>query len=69
MNIGYARVSTQDQNLELQVDALKMEKCEIIFKEKKSGTLKNRPVLDSCLSHLRSGDTLIVWLVAPVDHK
>jgi DNA invertase Pin-like site-specific DNA recombinase len=61
MNIGYARVSTQDQNLALQVDALKIEKCEIIFKEKKSGALKNRPVLDSCLSHLRSGDTLIVW--------
>jgi len=61
MLIGYARVSTDDQNLELQLDALKTAKCKRIFTDKLSGSRKERPGLSDALSHLRSGDTLIVW--------
>jgi DNA invertase Pin-like site-specific DNA recombinase len=61
MIIGYARVSTQDQNPELQVDALKKSGCEQIFQEKKTGKLRERPELSQCLRTLRAGDTLVVW--------
>lgn len=61
MLIGYARVSTDDQKLELQLDALKTAKCKRIFTDKLSGSRKERPGLNDALSHLRSGDTLIVW--------
>lgn len=61
MIIGYARVSTQDQNPELQVDALKKSGCEKIFQEKKTGKLRERPELSQCLRTLRAGDTLVVW--------
>jgi len=61
MHIGYARVSTQDQNPQLQIDALKKAGCEQIFDEKISGKLRNRPELDLCLRMLRKGDTLVVW--------
>ena len=62
MRIGYARVSTVDQNLELQIDALKSAGCEMIFTEKISGKSKdNRPELTNMFSKLRSGDTVIVW--------
>ena len=61
MRVGYARVSTRDQNLKLQLDALDKEGCEVIFKEKKSGVSKNRPEFENCMDHLRKGDTLIVW--------
>jgi len=61
MNIGYARVSTQDQNLALQLDALKKAKCELIFEEKISGKKRERPELDKTLEKLRKGDCLIVW--------
>lgn len=61
MLIGYARVSTDDQNLELQLDALKKAKCKRIFTDKLSGSRKERPGLNDALSHLRSGDTLLVW--------
>lgn len=61
MIIGYARVSTQDQNSELQLDALKQAGCREIFTEKMTGTLRARPELTSCLRTLRSGDTLVVW--------
>jgi len=59
--IGYARVSTHDQNLQLQVDALNRAKCRRIFTDKLSGTLKERRGLSEALSHLRAGDTLVVW--------
>jgi len=60
MLIGYARVSTLDQNLDLQLDALKTARCEKIFTEKMSGA-KARPGLDEALAFLRPGDVLVVW--------
>lgn len=61
--IGYARVSTSDQELDLQVDALKKEGCELslIFTDQTSGAKSTRPGLDKCLALLESGDTLVVW--------
>jgi DNA invertase Pin-like site-specific DNA recombinase len=59
--IGYARVSTDDQNLALQLDALKKSGCDRVFTDKVSGTRLVRPGLDDALSHLRAGDTLVVW--------
>ena len=61
MNIGYARVSTEDQNLDLQNDALKEAKCDHIYEEKISGKIKDRPALDEALNFMRKGDTLVVW--------
>jgi DNA invertase Pin-like site-specific DNA recombinase len=59
--IGYARVSADEQNLALQLDALKKSGCDRVFTDKASGTRVVRPGLDDALSHLRSGDTLVVW--------
>jgi DNA invertase Pin-like site-specific DNA recombinase len=62
MLIGYARVSTQDQNLDLQRDALNRAGCEKIFEEKKSGKAgTKRPALESALAYLRPEDVLVVW--------
>jgi DNA invertase Pin-like site-specific DNA recombinase len=61
MKIGYARVSTQDQDLTLQLDALTKEGCEKIFQEKASGGQRERPELKAALSYMREGDILIVW--------
>ncbi|MCF8004041.1 MAG: recombinase family protein [Chromatiaceae bacterium] len=61
MRIGYARVSTQDQNPALQLDALAGAGCEQVFHEKVSGRIRARPELDACLRTLRKGDTLVVW--------
>lgn len=61
MLIGYARVSTQDQNLSLQLEALKKAGCEKIFKDKTSGSRAERPGLSKALELLRKEDTLIVW--------
>jgi DNA invertase Pin-like site-specific DNA recombinase len=61
MLIGYARVSTDDQNLDLQRDALEKAGCEQIFTDRISGTKDRRPGLEEALSHLRPGDTLVVW--------
>lgn len=60
--IGYARVSTDDQHLDLQLDALKRAGCDEVYEEKMSGkSTANRPELDHCLKALRTGDTLVVW--------
>ena len=61
MKIGYARVSTTDQNLNLQIDALEKAWCEKIYQEKASGAKTDRAGLDEALSFLRKGDTLVVW--------
>ena len=61
MKIGYARVSTEDQNLDLQLDALNKFGCDRIFQEKVSGVSKNRKEFENMLLHLREGDTVIVW--------
>ena|SRR5580692_4203323 len=61
MLIGYARVSTADQNLDLQRDALTQAGCERIFEEHASGARDDRPELAEALSHARSGDTLVVY--------
>ena len=58
--IGYARVSTLDQNLERQLDMLHQAGAEIIFQEKITGTKKDRPELNNLLSHIAPGDTVIV---------
>jgi DNA invertase Pin-like site-specific DNA recombinase len=60
MIIGYARVSTRDQNLERQTDQLQQLGCERIFQEKVTGSKKERPELDKLLDQLRHGDILIV---------
>ena len=62
MLIGYARISTHDQNLDLQTDALKQAGCERLFTDKGiSGAKTARPGLNAAWDHLRAGDTLIVW--------
>ncbi len=61
MMVGYGRVSTEDQNLDLQLDALAKAGCERIFTDKASGARDDRPGLAAALSHLRKGDCLVVW--------
>lgn len=61
MKIGYARVSTADQSLNLQIDALIAAGCSLIFEEKISGKNKDRPELAHMFSKLRGGDTVVVW--------
>ena len=61
MKIGYARVSTKDQNLSLQIDALEKEGCQIIFEEKISGAKAERPELQKMMEQLRVGDAIVVW--------
>jgi len=61
MKIGYARVSTRDQNLDLQVDALKRAGCERIYEDVASGSKTARPALDELLGQLRAGDMLVIW--------
>jgi hypothetical protein len=67
MKIGYARVSTDDQTLDLQRDALKKAKCREIYEEHASGKNTVRPQLEACLKSLREGDALIVWRPHPID--
>lgn len=61
MIIGYARVSSAEQKLDLQTDALRAHGCERIFAEKTSGARKERPELDKLLEHARTGDVIVVW--------
>ncbi|PWK22364.1 DNA invertase Pin-like site-specific DNA recombinase [Arcicella aurantiaca] len=61
MKIGYARVSTKDQVLDLQIDALKKEGCMLIFKETASGAKADRPELHKLMSHLRKDDVVVVY--------
>lgn len=60
MKIGYARVSTLEQNLESQIDQLQEHGCEKIYQERTSGGDRERPVLNELLGYLRQGDTLVV---------
>lgn len=61
MLVGYARVSTLDQNPALQLDALKGAGCEKLFVEKASGASRDRPELKGAIEYVREGDTLVVW--------
>jgi DNA invertase Pin-like site-specific DNA recombinase len=61
MLIGYARVSTQDQTLNLQQDALNQAGCDQVYTDTASGSAAERTGLEQALSHLRKGDTLVVW--------
>ncbi len=61
MRFGYARVSTKEQKLSLQIDALVDAGCERVFKEKESGTKSERPALMEMLNQLRKGDMVVVW--------
>jgi DNA invertase Pin-like site-specific DNA recombinase len=61
MLVGYARVSTQDQTLALQKDALERAGCERVFTDTLSGATPERPGLTEALEYARSGDILVVW--------
>ena len=61
MNIGYVRVSTVEQNLDMQMDALHNDGCKEIFQDKVSGTQADREGLEKALEYMREGDTLVVW--------
>jgi DNA invertase Pin-like site-specific DNA recombinase len=63
VKIGYARVSTRDQNLDLQIDALKKAGCDhtYIYKEQISGGTKERPELQKMMGQLRHGDVVVIW--------
>ncbi len=61
MLIGYVRVSTSDQNLDLQLDALKRVGCDKIYKDIASGAKDDRVGLTEVLNYIRKGDTLVVW--------
>lgn len=61
MKIGYARVSREEQNADLQHDALRAAGCDDIFEDKLSGATMKRPGLDAALARLQPGDELVVW--------
>jgi DNA invertase Pin-like site-specific DNA recombinase len=61
MKIGYARVSTKDQTVAMQVDALKKVGCTKVHTEVMSGSRSDRPVLVKLLENLRAGDILVIW--------
>ncbi len=61
MNIGYARVSTFEQNLDMQIDALKEALCDPIYQDKVSGMKEHRPNWEKAFSYAREGDTIVVW--------
>ena len=59
--LGYVRVSTHEQNLDLQVDALRAHGCDALFEERMSGARRERPQLDKMLAQLRPTDQVVVW--------
>ena len=61
MKIGYARVSTMEQNLDLQLQALKKAGCQKIYREKVSGATRQRPEFQRMLDQIRVGDVIVVW--------
>lgn len=61
VKLGYARVSTRDQNVDLQVEALKKVGCAKIYTDIASGARAERPALEELLEHLRAGDVLVIW--------
>jgi DNA invertase Pin-like site-specific DNA recombinase len=61
MLIGYARISTDDQNLDLQRDALQAVGCEPVFDDMMSGAREDRTGLATLMSMLRAGDTVVIW--------
>lgn len=61
MKIGYARVSTHEQNLNLQLDALEKENCQRIYRDEISGAKSDRPQLSEMMKQLRQGDVVVVW--------
>jgi len=61
MLVGYARVSTHDQNLSLQLDALQAVGCDKVYTEQASGAQRDRPQLQAALEYMRGKDTLVVW--------
>jgi DNA invertase Pin-like site-specific DNA recombinase len=63
MKLGYARVSTRDQDPQLQLDALEAAGCDKVLTEKASGRSRNRPVLEAALEMLGEGDELVVWKI------
>ena len=69
MKIGYCRVSTADQNLDLQIDALKKAGCERVYQEKISGRIESREQLDKMLEMLRPGDQVVIWKLCRLSRK
>lgn len=63
MIVGYARVSTQEQNLEMQITDLKEAGCEVIFQEKRSGTDDHRIEFNKAIKYLRKDDIFVVWKI------
>lgn len=61
IKLGYARVSTLEQNLDLQLDALKKEGCKKVFTDKVSGVRSHKPNFEKLIEYARPGDTIIVW--------
>ena len=61
MKFGYARVSTLEQNLDLQLRALEKAGCKKIFREKVSGANRDRPQFQRMLDQIRAGDTIVIW--------
>ncbi len=63
MLIGYGRVSTRDQNPQLQEDAIRAAGCERLFIDRASGARHDRPELAKAIEYAREGDTIVVWKV------
>ncbi len=61
MKVGYARVSTLEQTLDLQIDALKLNGCQSIYTDKVSGIKVAKPAFEEMMSYLREGDTIVIW--------